>query len=288
MVPDRRRVHVFAIRSVINACTMSVVLFVAGQLFSRTSFPGNYQMAYVIAWCCGMVSVTILTVASRMLSTPAVTPPARAPRTWQLLPPDLAHQPDFMHIMVNTLRHNLALWLAGPLYILYFVRVLGANDAWLGLYATVTGISTIVGLLFWRWVAQHLREARTLRLTVISVGFMPLLVGLVPNLGFILVLTAVNGFFTSGINVSHINVLLNTLPADRRPQFMGLYTAVLNAGAFAAPLLSVALADHWGLQFTLVNCGLVGLLGGLAHWVWRVPGRLPSSPMVPQPEIEGA
>ena len=158
--------------------------------------------------------------------------PAAASGPWRLWPADLAQQPDFVHFTLNSLLHNLALWLAGPLYVLYFVRQLGATDAWLGLYGTVTSLSAIVGLLFWRWVAEHIREARTVRLTVISVGFMPLLAGLVPNLGVMLVLTAINGFFTAGINISTLNVLLKTLPKDRQPQFMGLYTAVLNAGAF--------------------------------------------------------
>ena len=127
-----------------------------------------------------------------------------------------------------------------------------------------------------------------MRLTVISVGFMPLLAGLMPNLGVMLVLTSINGFFTAGINISTINVMLKTLPEDRQPQFMGLYTAALNAGAFAAPLLAVALAGRWGLGPTLVGCGVVGLFGGLSHWVWRVPGPLPNPRPRVQPEIEGA
>jgi MFS family permease len=155
------------------------------------------------------------------------------------------------------------------------VRELGASDAWLGLHGTVTGVSTIVGLLFWRWAAERLREARTLRLTILSVGVFPLLVGLVPNLNAILLFDVFNGFFIGGINVSHINVLLKTLPEARRTEYMGLYAAVLNAGAFVCPLVSVALANWWGVGPTLVVCGVLALAGSCAHWLWPVPSRPP-------------
>jgi MFS family permease len=287
MVSEQQRIRVFSMRSLINSGMISAVTFVVGQWLNRASFPFNYQVAYGVAWLCGMASLTHLVLASRLLGPRAAAKPA-TPGPWRLWPADLAQQPDFVHFMLNSLLHNLALWLAGPLYVLYFVRQMGATDAWLGLYATVTSLSAIVGLLFWRMVAERLREPRTVRLTVLSIGFMPLMAGLVPNLNVMLVLTAINGFFAAGINISTLNVMLKTLPEDRQPQFMGLYTAVLNAGAFVAPLLAVAVAGRIGLGPMLVVCGVVGGFGGLAHWVWRVPGPLRSPPALAQPEIEGA
>jgi len=289
MVSEHQRIRVFSMRSLINSCVVSVVTFVVGQWLNRAGFPFNYQVIYVVAWVCGMASVTHLVLAMRLLGPRAAAKPrTAAPGPWRLWPTDLPQQPDFVHFMLNSLLHNLGLWLAGPLYVLYFVRQMGATDAWLGLYATVTSLSTIVGLLFWRSVAERLREPRTVRLTVLSIGFMPLVAGLLPNLNLMLALTAINGFFNAGITISTINVMLKTLPEDRQAQFMGLYTAVLNTGAFVVPLLAVAIAGRLGFWPTLVGCGVVGVLGGLSHWVWRVPGPARNPPIVAQPEIEGA
>jgi hypothetical protein len=46
------------------------------------------------------------------------------------------HRP-FANIVLNTLVFNLALWMAAPLQPIYFVRTLGANDGWLGLWLGV-------------------------------------------------------------------------------------------------------------------------------------------------------
>jgi hypothetical protein len=68
-----------------------------------------------------------------------------------LWPADLGAQPNFRQVLINSLLHQGGLWLASPLLILRFVRELDASDAWLGLHGTVMGVSTIVGLVFWRW-----------------------------------------------------------------------------------------------------------------------------------------
>ena len=53
--------------------------------------------------------------------------------------------------------HGVGLWLASPLYILYYVRQLDASDAWIGLQATVLTATTIVGWLIWRRVSIRWR-----------------------------------------------------------------------------------------------------------------------------------
>ncbi len=293
LVPENRRVHVFAVRGIVSSCVISVVTFVTGQWLNAAPFPGNYQSTYTVGWICGLIGVSILALANGIPrprpAQPLTAPAPVAPLSWRFWPADLAHQHDFVRFTFNTILHSLALWLSAPLLVVYYVRSLGANDAWLGLLATVTSLSTIVGLFVWRGVAERWRVPRTLRWTVLSVGLLPLLVGLIPNLTVILVLAAFNGFMTAGITISHINVMLMTFPEDRRPQFMGLYSATINAGAFVAPLLAVALADRLGLGPTLVACGVIGLVGACAHWIWQVPGRPPSSVVVvAQAEAEGA
>jgi MFS family permease len=125
--------------------------------------------------------------------------------------------------------------------------------------------------VFWRWAAERLREPRTLRLTILGLGVFPLVVGLTPNLTPILIFDVLNGFFVAGVNLAHGNILLQSLPEDKRPEYMGLYSTIVNAGAFICPILSAALAGWLGIGPALVICGVLALSGGLTYFVWRVP-----------------
>ena len=77
-------------------------------------------------------------------------------------------------------------------------------------------------------------------------------------------------FFAAGVSLSHLNVLLRVIPEETRPQYISYYTALMNAGAFVAPLIGVQLANHFGLTPVLVGCGLLASLGGLSFTLWPV------------------
>jgi len=274
VIPEPHRIRVFATRNLINSVVVSGVTLAVGAWLTAVVFPINYQVIYVVGWVCGLLSLASLARIRLAARTAPAGPPARLPRArrgWRLWPTDLAAQPNFRRVLVNSLWHQSGLWLASPLLILRYVRELDASDAWLGLHGTVMGVSTIVGLVFWRWAAERLREPRTLRLTILSLGLYPLLVGVSSQLAPILVFAALNGFFVAGVNLSHGNILLQSLPEGKRPEYMGVYSTIINTGAFICPLVSVAAAGWLGIGPTLVVCGVWALLGALSYWIWRVP-----------------
>src|SRR4029079_4788882 len=59
-----------------------------------------------------------------------------------------AHRP-FANIILNTLIFNIAVWMAVPLQPIYFVRTLGASNAWLGLWLGLVSGGTLLGNPLW-------------------------------------------------------------------------------------------------------------------------------------------
>jgi MFS-type transporter involved in bile tolerance (Atg22 family) len=280
VVPEQHRIRVFAVRSLINSTVVSITTLIGGQWLSRVGFPGNYQVAYVVAWLAAMICVAHWIPIAQANRAAAIQHPTAPPLPrptgkggWRHWLADLRQYPDFSRIVRNSLFHSIGLWVAGPLYILHYVRELGATDAWVGLLSTVTAVSTVIGLLFWRVAAERLRESKTLRITILSAGVFPLMVGISPNLTLILVAAVFNGFFAAGINISHINVLLKTLPDAKRSEYMGVWSTIMNVGAFVCPLLGVPLANWIGVAPVLAICGVVTILGSATHSIWPVGGR---------------
>lgn len=175
-----------------------------------------------------------------------------------------------MRITVNTLLFGLPAWTVGPLYILYYVRDLGASDSWIGLQATVANVAAIAGYALGQRLISRWGEARMLKWTAPGAGLYPLLAGLFGSLTPLLVFLGIDGLIVPSINLSHFSTLLRSCPDDRRPLFIGFYTTVMNAGAFLAPLLGVALAERIGPMPVLIVCGILRILMGLTFTLWPV------------------
>jgi MFS family permease len=287
VVPENRRAAVFTARNIINQATLSVMVFLCGQWLNQVVFPINYQVMYLFGFFASMLSMYYL----YKLAVPDshVVQQEEAPKTrtagefLRSTRQALAGQPAFLRITVNTLLHGFGVWMAGPLYALYFVRVLNANDAWLGLNGTVASVGTIAGYSLWRWLMTRWGEPVSLKRTIVLVGIYPVLVGLTPSLPVILIFGALNGLIIPGVNLSHFNTLLKVTPGDARPRYTAIYMTIMNIGATICPLISVALASLVGLEVMLIVSGLLSIIGSTSFWWWPVIHQeVPAHP-VPEP-----
>ena len=273
VVPEQRRAAVFTARNIINQATLSVMVFLCGQWLSKVTFPINYQTMYVFGFAASLLSTYCL-IKLRVPDSPVpdVAEKQNTRRSWadqvRLMRQAQANHPAFMRITLNTFMHGCGVWMAGPLYTLYFVRQLNASDAWLGLNGMAASIGTIAGYSLWRWLLARWGEPVSLKRTIILIGIYPMLVGLTPSLPLILVYGALNGLIVPGVNLSHFNTLLRVIPAGARPQYTAVYMTTMNIGAFICPLVAVAIADRIGLAPMLVISGLLSVLGSTSFW-WR-------------------
>ena len=285
VLPSERRATTLAARSIISSVTLSACVFLFGRLLSAAEFPSNYQAMYAIGSLASLLGVYFL---SRILVSPALPSSQSEPEDlpghpgvnsarrlpwaarWQDLRRAVQAQPDFFRLARNHILYGIGLWAAGPLYVLYFVRALSADDAWLGLQGAVMNLAAVAGFAIWRWIMARWSESRTLKHTMITQGVYPLLTGLSTSLAPLLPVVGVYGFFSAGVTLSYTNTLLRVVPAARRPGYLGLYTTITSVFAFACPWFGVALADRIGLGPALVVCGLLSILGSVSFWVWPV------------------
>lgn len=277
VVPEAQRARLFAVRNIVLAIVVTAGTFVAGRWLNVTRPPLNYQIVYLVGFC-GSVLSTIYIMMMRVPDSPvaSVATTSLSPRAlWSGARNAFRQEPDFTRIVVNTLAHGIGLWMVGPVYVLYYVRQLGASDGWIGTNAMVANLTPIIGYYFWQRVIARRGENWVLRLTISLIGLYPLLVGLTPNLTVILAWTALQGLIAPGINLGHFPLLLKICPAESRPLYIGIYTTIMNIGAFVMPLVGVALTEWVGYRPVLIAGGVLCLLGS-SLFRWR-PLQTPDS-----------
>lgn len=273
VIPPANRVNVFTWRNVIYNAASSVCVYLFGQWLTRVAFPVNYQVMYVVSYFIALLSLFFLLKIQVPVKPMAIEVQNRKKSLRESIKEirqDLAVYSDFAAMVRNTLLHSVGLWMATPLYMLYYVRILDASDSWIGTQGAVASLATIAGFLLWRKWMQRLGESKTLRITIILAGLYPLLVGLTESLTLILVWVALSGLLAGGISLSHLNTLLRVTPAKDRTGYTAIYMTTMNIGLFISPMIGVALADRFGFGPVLIACGIVTILGSASFWVWPI------------------
>ena len=270
-IPEGRRAAVFSARNISANITNSASVFLFGIWLTWMAFPLNYQLMYIFGFVVSLLSwynIAKIDVPDSPVKAAGESQRTTLKTQWLTFIKATRENPEFMKLTTNTLMHGAGLWIASPLYIIYYVRQLSATDSWLGLQGTLASLATIAGYAFWRWAMGRWGESKTLKRTIPLAGLFPIIVGLSNDLTVILIIIALNSLLGPGINLSHFNTLLKTTPEDSRPAFTAIYITIVNSGAFIGPMLGVAIANAIGIGPTLIACGIIATVGS-SSFVWR-------------------
>jgi Major Facilitator Superfamily len=273
-IPVERRASVFATRNIIYFTTLSASTFIFGYWLGRVKFPFNYQVMFLFCILLSLISLYFIAKVKRPEQTvkaDAEKPALSFAGQLQLWRGAFRREnAAFVRLMSNYILYAIGMWMAGPLYILYFVKMLGASDTWLGWNSTISFISMVGGYTLWRRILPRWGEQAVLRRTIIYLGLYPILIAIWPSLTFFLALGGVWGLLGPGTDLSQLNLLMKILPENTRSQYLGLYNAVINLVAFACPMIGVTVAQWIGLRPMLFICGVLAIVGALSQWVWPI------------------
>ena len=281
VTPEDRRATVFSARNIVYNASLSVCTLLFGLLLSRIEFPMNYQIMYAIGFAASIFSTYFLIKidapdATSMTKTQGFSQAIKV--QVKTLREAFSDHPEFIRITRNTFFYGIGLWLASPIYILYFVKSLNADDAWIGVQGTILSATTLIGYAFWRSLLKRWGEPAILKRIILTAGIYPILAGLLPSLNLILIVVAINGLLVPGINLSHFNTLLRVTPANNRPGYTALYITITNFGAFICPLIGVAIANWIGSGPALIIFGALSIIGSSSFWFSPVQKERPVVP----------
>jgi predicted MFS family arabinose efflux permease len=158
---------------------------------------------------------------------------------------------------------NLAAWAAIPFQPIYFVRTLGASDAWLGIWFAIVNGGAILGNLFWPRLMEKYGFYRIMTIAaIISCGYF-FAIGMVPNLTAILFFSLLIGMVNPGIDIAHFNILLQVTSPQRRALALGIFVTVMNFGLMVSSLIVSPMIDLVGAQALVIGLGVLRLIGGI-------------------------
>ncbi len=180
----------------------------------------------------------------------------------------LSHD-DFVRISIKRLVFITGTMLATPLFPLYYVRQVQANDAWIGLINMAQTAVLLVGYFLWTRESR-LRGSRFVIIwTTLGISIYPALVASTQQVEIIVILAALAGIFQAGIDLVFFDELMKTVPVEHSATFVSLAQSLQYLSAVIAPIFGTIIATQIGLGGALIVSAGIRFIGFLLFTFWN-------------------
>jgi MFS family permease len=273
LVPKQQWGRLYALKQFFSSLASFAGGWMIAHVFSIStlSFPKNYATILLV----GFVGLIVASVAFWFIKEPPsqITASVR-PRLSQLLkrvPGILRSNSAFARFIVVENLSSFSLMIM-PFYMIYAKDMLQVNDVYIGRYLLFQVAGTISSNLLWGWLASRFGNKKAVEICLLLGGIIPLVALFIVSLGpdfFALVFLLV-GFVYSGRRVGFVPYLLDIVPENERPVYLGI-RGTLNFLVVLLPLLGGVIIQLAGYS------AVFGLVAGMMFFTfaffWRSPAK---------------
>jgi hypothetical protein len=250
--------------------TTAISVALAGQFLERIGFPLNYQALFTGLSIGGLISYYFSSHIDLPERHPNYIQPHNSLKQTAKDYHDLImSHPDFVSYAAKRFVYMTGIVLATPLFPLYYVREVQANDAWIGIISTAQTAVMLIGYFLWTHESR-LRGSRFVLLwTTLGLSLYPAMVAVTHRVELIAILGGVAGIFQAGIDLVFFDELMRTVPEEHSATFVSLMQSLQYTSAAIAPTISTLLSTQIGLSGALLVSASVRLAGFLLFLLWQ-------------------
>lgn len=242
--------------------TMAMTTAVAGQILEHLPFPLNYQVVFSLLSLGSLISFAF---SSKIELPPQPIPSGFRTNTgfWRLA--DILRQiwqeKPFVRFISIRFIFLIGTTLAVPLFPLYYVREVGASDAWIGIFNTAQTGVLLLGYFAWTMISRARGSRFSLLVATFGIAIYPIAIAQTRQVQVIALITGLAGFFQAGIDLVFFDELMKTIPDELSAVFVAFAQTLTHLSSFIAPMVSAWLSDIFSIPIALMISGLVRLLG---------------------------
>jgi len=248
LVAKGERGRLYAVKQFTNSLAAFGGGLIVVRVFKANSvpFPENYALVLFI----GFAGLVVASLAFWFIREPpsTVTEAANSPLLSSLrrVPAILREHPEFLRFIVVENLSSFSLMVM-PFYMIFAKEHFLVNDAYIGRYLLFQIGGTILSNLLWGWIAGRLGAKRVVRGCLLLGGLIPLVaLGLSHlNADLFAIVFFLVGFVLSGRRVGFEPYLLDIIPAEERPIYLGI-RGTLNVLVVLLPFLGGILIHFAG------------------------------------------
>lgn len=270
----RERSRAMSLRNRFSDFFRLIVSFIAGQVLTLVpKTPEDtlilYQIFFGIAFLFGIIEMVSLLKFKNHKEEVAL-PDVHKIAYLTLFKDTIRSIPGnrkFISFIVCSILFHFGWQMGWPLFSIYTIKNLGANESWLSIMTISSGISSIIASIFWAKLADKKGNSFTLAIATMGMAITPIFYAISRSL-FVLVFFVMSvGVFVAGTVLTLFNLLLEVTPNENRTIYIAVYNVLINISATIAPLLSVWIKDMTSIYLALVVVAIMRMIGSVAFFI---------------------
>lgn len=266
IVPARRRADAFAARNRLMNMAATTVVLITGGIIDAIGFPLGYQIVFFLAFLMSLVEIWVLDHIDDRYCPKVSTAGNNSSGIILSIIDDIkeiSKAGPFKRYMLASILFYFAWQVPWPLFTLYQVKVLKANNLWVSLLSLANTGGSLVGYGFWVRQMNKYGNLKTLFMSSIWIFIVPLAYAFSKNLVTVALFNLLTGAIFSGVNLALFNALLEVSPEERKATYIAYYTTAVNASAIVAPMAGVGLLNFLDFFWAFILCAALRIVGSL-------------------------
>jgi len=220
-----------------------------------------YQIFFVLAFIIGLLEIYTFNKIKETSCSPKL---------------DINLKESFLEIFSNK-KFNIFLvcsllfhfgWQMGwPLFNIYQIKYLGADEWWLTILSITSAIVMFFSFGYWKKLIHKKGNSFVISSATLGMAATPILFALSPNLYIITVTGLITGFFTAGTITALLTLLLEVTPDKNRILYIGVHVTLTSITLFLAPTLGDFILSHTSIYFALCASAFFRLIGSISFFI---------------------
>lgn len=179
----------------------------------------------------------------------------------------LGHHRPLKTFFICSLIFHFGWQMGWPLFNIYLLKYLHADEQWLSIINVVTYVVMFFGYTFWARIIEKKGNAYVCGISTMGMALTPILYVLSPDLLTLTMVSVIMGVFMAGTLSVLLSSLLEVCPEEDRLIYVAIYNTLISVSLAIAPLIGHAIYEATDIVFAMLVVAFFRALGSLAFFI---------------------
>jgi len=260
LTPVNLRGRLFAARNLLGGVLGVLAGLVVERVLTEIAYPLSYGVLFTLACLFLAMSYWALTRLTEETATP-VTEEVHILEYYRNLPRILKAQKNFRNFLISDAL-LIAATMAGAFYAVHAIQKFDLSDSSAGFFTVMIMCSTVIGNMFFGYIADHYGHKVNLVLAAASTALSCFMAVLAPDQRWYIIVFVGMAFQIGLSGISRLSIVAELCTEEERPTYVAL-TNLVTSPFILFGLIAGGIASQFGYDAVFLIAGLLAVASAL-------------------------